>query len=44
MPLTQDALRDKFRRCAGGFPNAGRLLAQLERIESLQDVRELALS
>jgi hypothetical protein len=43
-PLTQDALRDKYRRCAGDFGAAERLLAQLERIESIGNVRELALA
>ena len=44
MPLTQDALRDKYRRCAGDFGAAERLLAQLEQIESIGNLRELALA
>jgi 2-methylcitrate dehydratase PrpD len=43
MPLSDDALRDKYRRCAAGFGPAERLLTQLERIDSLPDVRALEL-
>jgi 2-methylcitrate dehydratase PrpD len=43
MPLSDDALHDKYRRCAGSFEPAERLLAQLARIEELPDVRALEL-
>ena len=43
MPLDADALRAKYRRCAGGFAAEERLLEQLEDIEALPDVRMLAL-
>lgn len=43
MPLAAEALRAKYRRCAAGFADGERLLAQLEAIESLPDVRALAL-
>jgi 2-methylcitrate dehydratase PrpD len=42
MPLTAQELREKFHRCAPDFA-ADRLLDQLESIESVGDVRTLAL-
>jgi 2-methylcitrate dehydratase PrpD len=42
-PLDADALRAKYRRCAQDYPHAEALLAQLEGIETLADVRTLAL-
>ena len=42
-PLSDQALRDKYLRCAQGFEHAAALLEQLERIETLPDVRVLAL-
>jgi len=44
MPLTAEALREKFLRCAGGFPAAESLLAQLEKIEGVSDVGTLPLA
>jgi 2-methylcitrate dehydratase PrpD len=44
LPLDDAQLAAKYRRCAGGFEPAERLLAQLMDIERLHDVRELALS
>jgi hypothetical protein len=43
LPLDTEALRAKYRRCAGGFGTAERLLEQLEHIEAVSDVRTLAL-
>jgi 2-methylcitrate dehydratase PrpD len=43
MPLDTEALRAKFRRCTQGFAPAERLLAELEDIEAVADVRTLAL-
>ncbi len=44
MPLDAEALRAKYRRCAGDFPHAEVLLEQLEHIEAVSDVRALALA
>jgi 2-methylcitrate dehydratase PrpD len=43
LPLDTEALRAKYRRCAGDFGTAERLLEQLEHIEAVSDVRTLAL-
>jgi len=42
-PLDDEALRAKYRRCAGDFPHAERLLAQLMHIGDVADVRTLDL-
>ena len=42
-PLDDDALRAKYRRCAGDYPHADALLAQLDQLETLPDSRTLAL-
>ena len=42
-PLDDAGLRAKYLRCAGDAPGAARLLDQLMGIESLDDVRTLAL-
>ena len=42
-PLSAEQLRDKFRVCAAGYASAETLLAQLEAIETMPDVRVLAL-
>jgi 2-methylcitrate dehydratase PrpD len=44
MPLDDDALAAKYRRCATGFEPAERLLGQLMDIARMPDVRALALS
>jgi 2-methylcitrate dehydratase PrpD len=44
MPLSDDDLRAKFRRCARGLDHTEALLEQLEHIESVPDVRQLALA
>jgi 2-methylcitrate dehydratase PrpD len=42
-PLSLEDVRAKYLRCAGAYPQAQALLAQLERIDALNDVRALAL-
>ena len=42
-PLSTPALREKYLRCAGDFEGAAHLLAQLEQVDTLPDVRALAL-
>jgi 2-methylcitrate dehydratase PrpD len=43
LPMSAQELRGKFLRCAGGYAHAESLLAQLEAIALLADVRELEL-
>ena len=43
-PLDDAGLRAKYLRCARDFPQAERLLAQLMDIDSVRDVRTLALA
>jgi hypothetical protein len=42
-PLDDAGLRAKYLRCAGDFAQAGELLEQLTTLESIRDVRALAL-
>jgi 2-methylcitrate dehydratase PrpD len=43
-PLDDAGLRAKYRRCAGDFRHTEQLLEQLTAIESIADIRTLALS